>query len=212
MPTTPEQVDLWRQASTERQRLEFKEAKEQYDTRKLQKYCVAIANEGGGHLILGVADQPPRPVVGTNAFRDTVVTAERLFEAVGFRVEVEEVTHPGGRVLVFHIPPRPRGTAYDLGGTYLMRSGGNLVPMSEDQLRKIFAEGKPDWLEEPALEGLDAEGVIEALDTQAYFELLKLPYPTDRDAVIDRLIRERLVDSGEGSYSIRRLGGLILAK
>jgi hypothetical protein len=29
---------------------EFKEAKLQFDTRKLSEYCVAIANEGGGHI------------------------------------------------------------------------------------------------------------------------------------------------------------------
>ena len=52
--------------------------------------------------------------------------------------------------MVFHIPSRPRGTAYHLNGAYLMRSGEELVPMSEDRLRKIFAEGQPDWLEEPA--------------------------------------------------------------
>lgn len=34
-----------------------------------------------------------------------------------------------------------RGTAYHLDGAYLMRSGEALVPMSEDQLRRILAEG-----------------------------------------------------------------------
>ena len=53
MTTTPEQIDLWRQAPSEHQRLEFKEAKSQFDTRKLCEYCVALANEGGGILLLG---------------------------------------------------------------------------------------------------------------------------------------------------------------
>ena len=100
---------------------------------------MALANEGGGKLILGVADKPPRPVVGTNAFRDPVAMAEKLFHAIGFRVDIEEVLHPDGRVLVFHIPSRPRGTAYHLGGVYLMRVGQSLCPMSEDQLRQIFS-------------------------------------------------------------------------
>jgi len=60
MPATPEQIDLWRAARKEHQRLEFKEAKKQYDTRKLSEYCVALANEGGGQLLLGIADAPPR--------------------------------------------------------------------------------------------------------------------------------------------------------
>lgn len=66
-----EQVDLWRGCASETQTLEFKEAGNQYDTRKLCRYCVAIANEGGGHLVLGIADKPPRAVVGSQAFPDT---------------------------------------------------------------------------------------------------------------------------------------------
>lgn len=212
MPTTPEQIDLWRQSPSEHQRLEFKEAKTQFDNRRLYEYCVALANEGGGHLLLGVADKPPRPVVGTQAFNDPVAMAEKLFQAIGFRVDIEDVAHPDGRVLVFHIPPRPRGTAYHLDGKYLMRSGEALVPMSEDQLRRIFAEGEPDWLEEQSKTGLDAQQVVELLDTQTFFELLKLPYPTDRAGVIDRLMHERLVDAQGGTYAIRRLGALLLAK
>jgi len=138
--------------------------------------------------------------------------AEKLFQAVGFRVDIEEVKHPQGRVLIFHIPSRPRGTAYHLGGAYLMRSGEELVPMSEDTLRRIFAEGRPDWLEEPSFDGVDAQRVIDLLDTQSYFELLKLPYPTTREGVIERLVQERLIDAKGGSYSIRRLGALLLAK
>jgi predicted HTH transcriptional regulator len=138
--------------------------------------------------------------------------AEKLFQALGFRVDIEEVAHPHGRVLVFHIPSRPRGTAYHLDGAYLMRSGQSLVPMSEDQLRRIFAEGEPDWLEEHSRTGVDSQQVVELLDTQTFFELLKLPYPTERTGVIDRLVRERLLDEAGGVYAIRRLGALLLAK
>jgi predicted HTH transcriptional regulator len=127
-------------------------------------------------------------------------------------VDIEEVTHPEGRVLVFHIPSRPRGTAYHLEGKYLMRSGGALVPMSEDKLRHIFAEGQPDWLEEHSKVGLDGQAIVELLDTQGFFELLKLPYPRERDGVIERLLSERLVDETEGGCAIRRLGALLLAK
>jgi len=138
--------------------------------------------------------------------------AEKLFEAVGFRVDIEAVSHPDGRVLVFHIPSRPRGTAYHLDGKYLMRAGEAMVPMSEDQLRRIFAEGGPDWVEEHSKTGLDSQQVVELLDTQTFFEMLKLPYPTDRAGVLDRLLKERLIDAEAGSYAIRRIGALLLAK
>ncbi len=211
--TSVQQIDLWRALPSETLRLEFKEAKTQFDNRRLYEYCVAIANEGGGHLVLGIADKPPRKVVGTRAFNDCVEMAEKLFHAVGFRVDIEEVNHPDGRVLVFNIPPRPRGTAYHLDGKYLMRAGESIVPMSEDQLRRIFAEGQPDWLEQSSMTELSAESVIELLDVQSYFELLKLPMPADRSGVIDRLIANRLIDrQANGEFAIRRIGALLLAR
>jgi ATP-dependent DNA helicase RecG len=93
-----------------------------------------------------------------------------------------------------------------------MRSGAALVPMSEDRLRAIFAEGKPDWLEEPSLTELSGQDVVTLLDTQTFFDLLKLPNPTDRAGVLDRLLKERLIDKTDRTYAIRRLGGVLLAK
>ena len=145
MTTTPQQIDRWRKATSEHRHLEFKEAKNQFDSRKLYEYCVAIANGGGGHLLLGVADKPPRHVVGTQAFQNSVKTEEKILQKLRFRVEIEEVNHPGGRVLVFHIPSRPGGTAYQVDGKYMTRAGSALVPMTEDQLRSIFSESPSDW-------------------------------------------------------------------
>ncbi len=118
---------------------------------------------------MGIADKLPRIVVGTTAFPDTVDAARQLFEWLGFRVDVEFVAHPDGRVVVFHIPSRPRGTAYHHDGKYLMRAGDSLVPMSEDHLRRIFAEGEPDLLEEHAGQALDASQVVDLLDTPDIF-------------------------------------------
>lgn len=212
MSTTPQQIDLWLSSPSEYQRLEFKEAKTQFDNRKLYKYCVAIANEGGGHLVLGVSDTKPRRVVGSAAFNNPVEMASKLFQAVGFRVDIEEVAHQDGRVVIFRIPGRPKGTAYDFEGAYLMRVGEELIPMSEDQLRRIFAEGQPDWLEIAALEGVSGQDVVQLLDTQAFFDLLKLPYPSDRAGVLNKLHQERLITKVDVGYTISNLAAVLLAK
>jgi len=212
MTITTEQIDLWRSAKTETQNLEFKEAKNQYDNKKLYRYCVALANEGGGHLLLGIADKPPREVVGTSAFNNPVDMASKLFQAIGFRVDIQEVQHPDGRILVFIIPPRPRGTAYHYEGAYLMRSGEDLVPMSEDKLRQIFAEGQPGWLESFALEDVSAQDVVQLLDTQTFFDLLKMPYPTEQQGVIARLLDERLIEATTNGFCILNIGALLIAK
>lgn len=212
MSTIPAQIDLWRSVSSEHQRLEFKEAKTQFDQEKLFRYCVALANEGGGHLILGVADKPPRQVVGTAAVNDPVGMAAKLFQTLGFRVDIDEVAHPAGRVVVFQIPSRPRGTAYHYEGAYLMRAGEQLVPMSEDQLRRIFKEGAPDWLTEPALKDCDDDKVVQLLDTQSYFDLLHLPYPASRAGVLERFKSEKLIQREGSGWTITNLGGILFAK
>ncbi|HRH76045.1 MAG TPA: ATP-binding protein [Cellvibrionaceae bacterium] len=206
------QIDVWRSSPSETQNLEFKEANNQYDTRKLCRYCIAIANEGGGHLVLGIADKPPRAVVGSLAFPDTQDIAEKLFHWVGFRVDVEAIAHPDGRVVVFSIPARPKGTAYHYEGAYFMRSGEELVPMSEDQLRKIFAEGQPSWLENPALSEISAQEVVQVLDTQTFFELMRLPYPTEQAGVLARLLDERLIERSALGFNILNIGAVLLAK
>lgn len=212
MTTTSEQLGQWLAAPRESKHLEFKEAKNQYDNEKLFWHCVAIANEGGGKLILGVTDQVPRKIVGTSAFHTPEGIQSKILDKLRFHVEVEEVLHPDGRVLIFHIPSRPRGTAYALDGAYAMRSPDGTVFMTEDRLRKIFDEGKPDWLEEHTKSGLNPQQIIDLLDTQTFFELLGLGYPSDRESVTGRLIAERLVDSLDDGFAIRRLGGLLLAK
>lgn len=212
MTTTPAQIDLWRKATSETPNLEFKEGKTTYDFDKLCNYCIALANEGGGHFVLGVADKPPRPVVGSNAFPNIVTTAEQLFNKVGFHVDVEEVNHPDGRVVVFSVPPRPRGTAYHIDGRYLMRSGASLVAMSEDRLRSIFDEGKPDWLEEISKSGMTGQQVIDELDTQTFFELLKLPFPSNQEAILEKLVAERLIEKRSDGYAVRRLGAITIAR
>lgn len=163
-------------------------------------------------MLLGIADQPPHSVVGSNAFLVVNDIAEKLFEWLRFRVDVDAVDHPDGRVVVFTIPSRPRGTAYHHDGRYLMRSGEELVSMSEDRLRQIFDEGKPDWLEEPSLSDLSAEQVVELLDVQTFFELKKIPYPTDQLGVIERLRSEDLIQKEAAGFSIKRLGAILMAR
>ncbi len=129
----------------ESSRIEFKEAKGGFHFDELVKYCVALANEGGGHVVLGVTDKRPRQVVGTKAFQEPGQTEARLYERLGHRVLVEEYWHDGQRVVIFHVPSRLPGTAWHDRGTYWMRAGEALVPMSDDRLRQIHSEVASDF-------------------------------------------------------------------
>lgn len=132
----------------EDERIEFKEAQSGYEFDQLLKYCVALANEGGGKFVLGVTNEPPRQIVGTKAFQNLERTKMGLLERLHLRVDANELSHPKGRVVVFDIPSRSIGLPIQNGGAYLMRGGESLVPMTPDQLQKIFAEAGPDFSSE----------------------------------------------------------------
>ncbi len=205
----------WLVVPAESEHLEFKEAKHQFDTTKLLRYCVALANEGGGHLVLGVSDKLPRRVVGTQAFQaatDLNDIKSRIVEKLRIRVATVELNHADGRVLVFAVPSRPVGQPLDFEGAYLMRAGEDLVPMTPDQLRRIFAEGQPDWFTHAAKEGASADEVIALLDTQTYFDLCRLPYPTTREGVLSRLSGEGLIVQTAVGWTITNLAAVLLAK
>ena len=75
---SPKDIDMIISTPTENENLEFKEAQNQYDIHSLMKYCVALANEGGGLLILGISDNKPRGIVGTAAFQNIKDFPNRL--------------------------------------------------------------------------------------------------------------------------------------
>lgn len=215
MSITLDTLTRWLYAPAETERLEFKAAKQQFDSAKLMRTFIALANEGGGHVVLGVSDRPPRRVVGTQAYvsaPDLNHFKARVVEKLRLRVDATELAHADGRVLVFEVPARPQGTALEYEGAYLMRAGEDLVPMTPDQLRRIFAEGQADWLSQLVREYASADEVVALLDTQGYFDLLKQPYPTHRDGVLDKLAGEGLIAKQPGGWAISRLAALLLAK
>lgn len=144
MTIAGQQLQEWLNAR-ENEHLEFKEAKNNFHFEKLVKYCAALANEGGGSIVLGVGDTLPRKVVGSQVFTDLERTKAGLIEKLRLRIEATEIAHPDGRVLVFTAPARPIGVPVAVDGAYWMRAGEDLAAMTPDMLRRIFDEAGPDF-------------------------------------------------------------------
>lgn len=77
MAVTEETLARWL-TRAEDERLEFKEARRSYGIQDVHKYLAALANEGGGHLVLGVTNSIPRTIAGTDALHDHAVRAHEL--------------------------------------------------------------------------------------------------------------------------------------
>lgn len=137
-------IEKWLQ-NKETNKLEFKKAANQFSKEQLVNYCIAFANEKGGQLILGITDKIPRTVVGTTAFPDILKIQRELIDTIKLRIEIEEYIFEGKRILIFSIPSRPIATPLEYKGQYWMRVGESLMPMTPDQLKKIYAEAVPDF-------------------------------------------------------------------
>lgn len=142
------ELEEWMEAK-EGEQYEFKEAKNDFDFEKLVKYCCALANEGGGRIILGVTDKRPRRVVGCKAFDQSERTRKGICERLPLAIDFEEIAHPacpaGSRVLVFSVPSRPIGIPVKYRGRYWTRKEDSCDEMDEARLREIFAESGHDF-------------------------------------------------------------------
>lgn len=124
---------------------EFKEAKVNYEIEKVKEYCVALANEGGGKIILGVTDKRPRIVVGTKAFAEPGRTQAILYQHLHHHVSIEEISFQDKRILIFHVPSSLPGRPWHVKGRYLKRAGDDLCAISPDELSIMFKEGGLDF-------------------------------------------------------------------
>ncbi|WP_375443467.1 ATP-binding protein [uncultured Fibrella sp.] len=152
-------IDYLKHARESEDHVEFKEAKGgsySYNggsklTPRDRRHCilgyvVALANEGGGRLVLGMADKYPHLVVGTSQCLDGCGKLEQdIYNDLRIRVDVFELYENEKRVLVIEIPSRPTAKIYKFEDVPLMRVGDELLPMSDEQYLKIIQEQEPDF-------------------------------------------------------------------
>lgn len=154
--------------------VEFKEAKRTYDLNKLGRYFSALSNEaclkGLKHawLVFGVKDN--QTVVGTQ-FRMAAKDLQSLKKEVADKttnrltfIEIHEVSHPDGRVLLLEIPAAPQGLPVSWDGHYYGRDGESLGPLNLEEIERLRAQNKvDDWsagiLYAATIDDLDATAV-----------------------------------------------------
>lgn len=178
--------------SCENEHLEFKEAKSSFEFEDLVNYSVALANEGGGRMVLGVTNNRPRKFVGSQAFQDLERTKLGLMERLHLRIDAEAYELPEGRVVVFQVPPRPIGMPIQYKGAYWMRSGESLVPMTPDQLKRIFEESGPDFSAEIAKNATFAD-----LDPEAISRFREMWKRKSGNNALDALTDSQLLTDAE---------------
>lgn len=69
-----------------------------------------------------------------------------------------------------------------------------------------------DWLDRAAMTQVSSEKVVALLDTQTFFDLLKLPYPESRDGVLSQLVNEGVIRPTDSKWVITNGGAILFAK
>ena len=165
--------------------------------------------ENSTHKILGTDFKPTQHKKGNEEIIHWL--AQRLNPRVDFFVHEFEIESKS--VAVFEIEAT-RNQPVDFIHKAYIRVGSITRLLSEfpEKERKIWnKEPHIPFEKEIALSGVTADEVIALLDTQAFFELLKLPYPTSRDGVLEKLQSEQLIER-HTKFSIPPLAEYFLPK
>jgi ATP-dependent DNA helicase RecG len=167
-------LDRLRQLPHETEWIEFKEAKNQYDFKKLGRYFSALSNEANlkreacGWLVFGVVNKD-RSICGSR-FRQNPADLDSLKQEVAVQttgnltfLDIHVVNHADGRVVMFQIPPAPPGVPTAWKGHWYGRDGESIGPLGLQELETIRAQAKgEDWSAEVC-----ADATLDDLDPQA---------------------------------------------
>ena len=155
--------------------IEFKEARNNFDFRKIGKYFSALSNEANlkqketAWLVFGVVDSS-REIVGS-AYRIQRKELERLKKEVADKitanitfVEIHELEIDSNRVVMFEIPPAPKGLPLAYDGHYYGRNGESLSALNIEEIERIRSQAtEEDWsvqiVEDATLDDLDTDAL-----------------------------------------------------
>ncbi|HUM81739.1 MAG TPA: putative DNA binding domain-containing protein [Methanothrix sp.] len=156
--------------------IEFKEARNDYHFDELGQYFSALSNEANlmgqpaGWLIFGVTNRPPRQICGTK-YRSSKQGLEKLKVQISQHtnhqitfIDIHELKESEGRVLLFQIPPAPRGIPTTWNGVAYGRISERNSPLSLHEIELIRRQiALQDWsaqiCEGAAISDLDPQAI-----------------------------------------------------
>lgn len=180
-----------------------------------------LQDEPYGYLVYGVEDKT-HEVVGTK-FN---VKSERngnedlemwLLNRLNPRIDIEAAEFdyaPGKHISIFRIPAAVNRPVTFLNEAYVR------VNTCTKKLSQYPEKEAKIWRNVPkvsfevgiAKSSVTSADVLALLSTERYFDLLKLPYPTTREAVLDKFASEKYIVPSGAQWHITNLGAMLFAK
>jgi ATP-dependent DNA helicase RecG len=199
--------------------VEFKEANNSFDFKKLCKYFSALSNEANlknansAWLVFGINLQ--QKIIGTN-FRPDKKDLHSLKGEIAKQcqnhtfIEIYEITIDELRVIMFQIPPAPQGIPIGYQDHYYARNGEEITGLSMYKLEQIrnqnISNHNFDWsaqiCEDAELEDLDINAIAkaksQAIDKATGLKKIEFENSTSD---IDFLDKAKITKNGKITYA-----------
>ena len=172
-----------------------------------------------GYLVFGVEDKTHN-IVGSTFYPKLEKKggeeienwiSNRLAPRIDFRI-FQFKDENSRQIAMFIIPAASNRPVEFLHKAYI-RVGSitrNLGEFPEKEA-KIWRNNTLPFEKEIALDNLLASDIVKLLSTESYFDLMKIPYPSSQQGVIDKFIEDSLIIKNN-SYAITKLGAILFAK
>ena len=165
----------------------------------------------GNHEISGTRFNPSKAKIGNEELENWLVTQTKPRLNIKFiELEIEEK-----KIVILEIPcatDRPtsfKDVEYLRVGSYVKKLKD--FPEKERALWRSFDKSSFEMM--LAIENISEAQVTEYLNCPAYFTLMKLPLPSNRKAIVEKMIDEKFVkELDNGNYAITNMGVLLFAK
>ena len=225
--TTERDIDLindLRAKPAELSWIEFKHNND--DPEMIGKLCSALSNsaridgqecayvvwgiENETHRVVGTTFEPDTKKVGGQVFQMWLVGRLQPKPAFQFRT----VNHPDGRVVLLEIPaPTQAPIAFD--GIPYVRIGSGTPKLTDhpERYQQIIERMRPySWEHGMAARYVSADYVLSSLDYIAYFSLIGIPAPDNRQSILERLKADQLIERDVGEkWNVTNLGAILFA-
>ena len=205
---------------------EFVEFKLNFHSAEEIGKCISELSNGAcihgqpfGYLVFGIEDKT-HLIKGT-AFRAKTYKkggedlehwlATRLNPRIDFRVYEFDIEN-GFHISLFEIPAAKNQPVEFLHQSYIrINSITRKLNDFPEKQAKIWKNESIPFETEIAKDYLAASDITKYLSTETYFDLIKIPYPSTQESVIEKFIEEGFVIKTK-SYAITKLGALLFAK
>lgn len=165
--------------------------------------------ENDTHIIMGTTFKAKSHKKGNEDIEHWLAT--RLSPRIDF--SVYEFDYDSTRHISIFIIPAAKNQPVEFIHQSYIRINTITRKLNEfpERQAKIWKKDVLPFEKEIAKDNLSAADIIRLLSPEAYFDLLKLPYPSSVQGVIEKFIEEGLILRNNG-FAITKLGALLFAK